>query len=94
MVSAYEYYNASAYNQSVSVPEATSDPSNKRSVSDNEITALENPDELDALANRYESELAEVRAQLQTLKTILEKHQSQPDPRVVHVKQQAALKMI
>jgi len=92
IVSAYDYYNTSRPSEVVPEEKAHSD------IQSNLPTELENPsapvpDELDVMAERYESELAEVRKQLESLKSTLDKSQAQPNPQVIRLKEQASLKL-
>ena len=99
-VSAYEYYNSGqrtqhrdpAHNESRQElhPEDTKGNSSQPQM--NEMAAPVS-DEFDAMTERYEHELSEVKEQLDSLKSMLEQARNIPDPRVIRVKQKASSKL-
>ena len=96
IVSAYEYYNTSTRSEVEPKPENKAHSVVKSgSVSTQpESPIVSAPDELDVMTERYENELAEVRKQLESLKSTLDKSQAQPNPRVMRLKEQASLKLV
>jgi flagellar biosynthesis protein FlhF len=93
VVSAYEYYNTSTRKEIQSEKDAHSSSQSSHDLVEPESTLDSTPDELDVMTERYENELAEVRKQLESLKSTLDKSQAQPDPQVMRVKQQTSLKL-
>lgn len=94
IVSAYEYYNTSTRSEIEPERMAHSGVQSGNVSPQAENAAVSTASELDVMTERYENELSEVRKQLESLKTSLEKSQTQPNPQVMRLKEQASLKLM
>jgi len=92
IVSAYEYYNTSTRSEIEPEKKGHSDVQSSIST-ESESLPVSAPGELDVMTERYENELAEVRKQLESLKSTLDKSQTKPNPQVMRLKEQASLKL-